>query len=118
MPPPISSAPREPEIAPAPTSRRRTRAPWPSLRTPSRWWLAATILLALLIHLPATPFDPLFLARVLLHEPAEPPPPPAEEEALIPIDLDLLHEPPNPDGDPSATAPAVDPATPPSPAAA
>lgn len=85
--------------------RERDAAP-PGVRAASGRWLGVTLLLAALLHLPAMPFDPLFLARILLRPPAAAPvePPPAEEELFLPIDLDLLEGTPATTDSPAPTA--------------
>ncbi len=86
---------------------------WPSLRGGSRWWFAVALVIAVIAHLPALPFDPLFLARILLHTP---PPPatgePERQEILIPIDLDLEAEPPRAADVPPPATPPEAPTTP------
>ena len=79
----------------APAGREAGDAP-PRVRAGSRRLFVIALLVAVVAHLPALPFDPLFLARILLHTAAPPPPPAAapEEEVLVPVDLDLLADTP------------------------
>jgi hypothetical protein len=107
----------------APARDREAGVACPSLRAPSRRWFAIALLLAVIVHLPALPFDPLFLARILVHTAKPAAEPPRDEELLVPVDLDLLGDAPRADGSPdpggSASAPgsAPGPAPEPSPAA-
>ncbi len=94
-----------------PPGKRAVSPAWPALRGGSRWWFAVALLVAVVAHLPALPFDPLFLARILLHRPLPAAPEgPAPEEVLIPIDLDLEAEAPRTaDVPPTATPPETPP---------
>lgn len=101
----------------APRAGREGLAAWPDVRAASRRWLAVALVLAVIAHLPAMPFDPLFLARILVHTPADTP---AEDsELLIPIDLDLLAATPSAEDSPpqpSAATPTPEPSPAPGPA--
>lgn len=68
------------------------------------------LVLAVIAHLPAMPFDPLFLARILVHTSKTAETPAEETEVLVPVDLDLLADPPS-----AEEKPAAEPAAPPSP---
>lgn len=68
------------------------------------------LVLAVIAHLPAMPFDPLFLARILVHTSKTAETPPDETEVLVPVDLDLLADTPS-----TEEKPAAEPAAPPSP---
>lgn len=102
--------------APAPKSGRSkvagpvsSRDPWSRVRGGSPRWFGIALIIALLAHLPALPFDPLFLARILLHTQTPPPPDtPESHEVLVPIDLDLEANPPRTEDAPQA-APAAEP---------
>lgn len=117
---PITVRPVAPEV---PRAGRERGVAWPAVRTPSRRWFVIALLLAVIAHLPALPFDPLFLARILVHTPTGAPEPPEEAEVLVPIDLDLLADAPSTEEKPAADPappspePAPGPATEPSPAA-
>jgi hypothetical protein len=74
---------------------KTARTAWPNVRGAPRLIFPIALLIAVVLHAPALPFDPIFLARILLHTSA----PPAEtepesHEVLIPIDLDLEAAPP------------------------
>ena len=70
---------------------------WPAVRSGSRRLFVIALLVAVVAHLPALPFDPLFLARVLLHSPTATAPADEPEETLLPVDLDLLADAPRAD---------------------
>jgi len=101
----------------APRAERDTA---PAIRTGSRRWFVLALFVALAVHVPALPFDPLLLTRILLHTAA---PPPADtpdlDELLIPVDLDLLADAPSPIDSPAPTStaapPSADPAAGPGP---
>ncbi|MFO0590997.1 MAG: hypothetical protein U0441_25865 [Polyangiaceae bacterium] len=104
---PTASASTELSGPPASSRGKRRRSPvGPGLRSGSRRLFAVALVLAFVAHLPALPFDPLFLGRLLLHH-APPPAPPDPEpaEVLVPIDLDLESEPPRTTDAPSPNAP-------------
>lgn len=82
------------------------------LRGGSRRWFVIALVIAAIAHLPAMPFDPLFLTRILLHTtPAATPSEPESQEVLIPVDLDLEAATPRAEDVPP---PATPPAEPPS----
>jgi len=116
--PSVRSAARD---AAAPASRRDRPAPeasaWPTVRAGSRRLFVIALLVAVVAHLPALPFDPLFLARILLHTAAPAPTAQEPEEVLVPVDLDLLADAPSSEASPGSSAPAAsEPAAPAAPA--
>lgn len=104
-------------VTPQVPGRRGAGVAWPAVRAPSRRWFVIALLLAAIAHLPAMPFDPLFLARILVHAPKPAETPPEDGEVLIPVDLDLLADVPRAEDAPPAEPPASEPAAAPAPAA-
>jgi len=71
------------------------------------------LVIAAIAHLPAMPFDPLFLTRILLH--TAPPPSqsePESQEVQIPVDLDLEAAAPRTEDLPTPATPPAEPSAP------